>query len=55
MYMCDLSADDLEVKRVLVPLKLELQAAVSHPTWLLGIELQSSARAVSFFFCLFVF
>lgn len=30
-------------------LKPELQAVVSHPTRLLGIRLQSSARAAKFF------
>lgn len=27
-------------------LDLELQMVVSHPTWVLGIEVESSARAI---------
>lgn len=27
--------------------EMELQAGVSHPTWVLGVEFQSSAGAVS--------
>lgn len=32
-------------KKVVYPLQLELQVAVSHPKWVLGLELGSSARA----------
>lgn len=34
-------------KRILDPLKLELQKLVSHPMWVLGIVPGSSGRAVS--------
>ena len=34
-------------KRVWYPLELELQAVVRQLTWVLGIELGSSARATS--------
>lgn len=34
-------------KRVLGTFKLELQAGVNHPVWVLGVKLQSSARAAS--------
>jgi hypothetical protein len=37
------------------PLELELLAGVSHPVWVLGIELGASARAVHTEPCLRVY
>jgi hypothetical protein len=31
------------------PVELKLQVAVTHPTWVLGIELRSSRRAINAF------
>ncbi|CAO2591794.1 hypothetical protein LEMLEM_LOCUS6480 [Lemmus lemmus] len=36
-----------EKKNLLNPLELELQAAVSHQTWVLEIETESYGRAVN--------
>lgn len=51
MYACvecvHVSTDTVEGQRYLIPLKLELQVAASHPLWVLGTKLRSSCRAVS--------
>lgn len=39
----------VEARRVLDPLELKLQGVVSHLMWVLGTQLQSSAKAASAF------
>lgn len=34
-----------------IPLKLELQLVMRHPTWVLETELQSSRRAANILYC----
>ena len=41
VYVCALRGQ----KRVSIPLELELEAVVNHPTWLVETELRSSGRA----------
>lgn len=43
--VCDMctAAQKISQKRVLAPMALDIQAVVKHPTWVMGLELESSA------------
>lgn len=43
--VCDMctGAQKISQKRVLAPMALDIQAVVKHPTWVMGLELESSA------------
>ena len=47
----DLCSGHRSQKKISEPLELELQVVVSHPVWVLGTKLGSSARATNAFNC----